>query len=126
MRAAFGFIGILIVLGIGYYIYSAQLRNGPDSESLPQQTNLIAVRQDLLSFGQAERLYLAANGRYATIEQLKDSRVVSNLPDGTHWGYEYRAEVDGAQHFRITANPIQSSGSALPTLSVDETLQISH
>ena len=125
MRAAFGFIGILIVLGIGYYIYTAQIRNGPDGEALPRQTNLIAVRRDLLSLGQSERLYLAANGRYATMEQLRDSKITGDFPDGNRWGYEYSAELDGAIHFRITARPINPSGSALPTLSIDETLQIS-
>ena len=57
MRAAFSFVGILMVLGIGYFIYSTQIQSGPDGEPLPQQTNLIAVRQGLLPRAVREALY---------------------------------------------------------------------
>ena len=86
MRAFFGFIGILLVLGIGWIVYTIQIKNGPEGELLPQQSNLIAVRQDLLSLGQAERLYQATNGQYATMDQLNGSGVVNRVPDGRRWG----------------------------------------
>ena len=79
MRATFGFIGILMVLGIGYLIYSTQIQSGSNGEQLPQQTNLIAVRQGLLSLGQSERLYMATKGSYATLEQLSNSSIITNL-----------------------------------------------
>jgi hypothetical protein len=123
MRAALGFISILIVLGIGYYIYTAQIQNGPDGEALPQQTNLIAVRQGLLSLGQSESLYMATNGTYASLEQLRSSGIAANLPNGSRWGYDYSIEVNGAGHFLITARPVDS-GLNLPVMSIDETMQV--
>ena len=123
MRATFGFIGILMVLGIGYFIYSSQIQSGPNDEQLPQQTNLIAVRQDLLSLGQSERLYMATNGTYASLEQLRSSGVAGNLPNGSSSGYEYTIEVGGADHFLITARPVDS-GRDLPVLYIDQTMQI--
>ena len=123
MRATFGFIGILMVLGIGYFIYSSQIQSGPNDEQLPQQTNLIAVRQDLLSLGQSERLYMATNGTYASLEQLRSSGVAGNLPDGIRSGYEYTIEVGGADYFLITARPVDS-GRDLPVLYIDQTMQI--
>ena len=123
MRATFGFIGILMVLGIGYFIYSSQIQSGPNDEQLPQQTNLIAVRQDLLSLGQSERLYMATNGTYASLEQLRSSGVAGNLPNGNRSGYEYTIEVGGADHFLITARPVDS-GRDLPVLSINETMQV--
>jgi hypothetical protein len=123
MRATFGFIGILMVLGIGYFIYSSQIQSGPNDEQLPQQTNLIAVRQDLLSLGQSERLYMATNGTYASLEQLRSSGVAGNLPNGSSSGYEYTIEVGGADHFLITARPVDS-GRDLPVLSINETMQV--
>jgi len=125
MRAVFGFVGILMALGIGYFIYSTQIQSGPNGIPLPQQTNFIAIRQDLLSLGRSEGLYLATHGSYATIEQLKSSGIASIIPDGNRWGYEYSIEIEGAAHFIITARPIDSSRPDQPTLSIDETMQLS-
>jgi hypothetical protein len=124
MRAVFGFVGILLVLGIGWIVYSIQLKSGPEGALLPQQSNLIAVRQDLLSLGQAEKLYNATNGQYTTIDQLSSSGVVHRVPEGRRWGYEYRIESLDPGHFVITATPL-NPGPGNPVLSVDETLRIS-
>lgn len=124
MRAFLGLVGILIVLGIVLLIYSNQLQKGPDGELLPQQTNLTAVRTDLLSLGQAERLYFATNGNYATMEQLRNSGVVSGVPNGARWGYRYEIQIDGVDNFTITATPADSSQN-LPTFYMDKTMQIS-
>ncbi len=125
MRATLGMVGLLIVLGIGCFIYSTQIQGVTNGKPLAKQTNLVAVKRDLLSLGQSQRLYLAANGSYATLEQLRNSNVISTFPEGNPWGYEYITEVDGAKHFRITARPTDSYRADLPTLSIDETMQIS-
>jgi Tfp pilus assembly protein PilE len=125
MRAALGLVGLLIVLVIGYLIYSTQIRSVSNDKPLVQQINLVAVRCDLLSLGQAEGLYLASNGSYANLEQLRSSNIMNSFPEGGRSGYRYTAEVDGAAHFRITASPTDSSKADLSTLSIDETLQIS-
>lgn len=123
MRAALSFISILMVLGIGFLVYSSRLQSGTEGETLPQQTNLTAVRRDLLSLGQAERIYQATNGRYATGEQLRSSGVMSYIPRGDRWGYEYVVEAEGADNFYITASPIEA-GQDFPTLFIDKSMQI--
>ena len=125
MRAALGMAGLLIVLAIGYFIYSSQIRQTSDEKPLKQQINLVAVRSDLLSLGQSERLYLASNGSYATLEQLRQSNMMNSFPDGNRAGYRYTIEVDGSSHFQITASPTDSSRTDLPTLTIDESMQIS-
>jgi hypothetical protein len=64
MRAVFGFVGILMVLAIGYFIYSTQIQSGPSGIPLPQQTSFVAIRQDLLSLGRSEGLYMAEKLRH--------------------------------------------------------------
>jgi len=123
LRAASGLIGILAVLAIGYYIYSEQLGKATNGTPVAQQISLVAVRSDLLSLAQSERLYLAANGSYATLEQLRQSGNINPLPENRQ-GYIYVAEVDGAAHFRIIAKPADSYRTDLPTLSINETMQI--
>lgn len=124
MRAFSGLVGMLAVLAIGYYIYSGQIDQGKtNSRPLVQQIDLTVVKTDLLSLGQAERYYLATNGRYATLEQLKQFDSIGSIPQNRH-GYVYIAEVDGAAHFRITAKPVDSSRKDLPTLFITETMQV--
>ena len=125
MRAALGMAGLLIVLLIGYLIYTSQIRAVGDGKALVNQVNLTAVRDDLLSLAQAERLHCAANGSYATLEELRRSNVMNSIPEAGRSGYQYTVEVDGAAHFKITARQTDSSRSDLPTLSIDETLQLS-
>jgi hypothetical protein len=125
MRAAFGIVGLLIVLLIGYLIYSSQIQEIGDGKPLEQQINFVAIRSDLLSLGQAERLYYATNGSYATLEELRRVSVMNSIPERGRSGYQYTAELDGTAHFKIKASPTDSSRIDLPTLSIDETLQIS-
>lgn len=123
MRATFGMIGLLSVLAIGYYIYSSYIRQEGDDRPPVQQIDLVRVRGDLMSFAQAERLYLATNGCYGTLEQLRQSGHLSAVPADRNGKYSYEVEMDGAAHFRITAKPAQGD-AGLPTLSIDETMQI--
>lgn len=114
---------MVVVLAIGYYIYMTQF--GGKEGSLPprQQIDLTAVRSDLLSLAQTERRFLAANGTFATLEQLQDTGEVQFKGLGRR-GYVYLISVDDAQHFRITAKPEDPTRTDWPTLSIDETLQI--
>ncbi len=122
MRATFGMIGLLSVLATGYYLYSSYIRQERGGTPPVQQIDLVRVRGDLISLAQAERLYLAANGCYGTLEQLRQSGHISAIPEeGRNGKYRYEVETDGAAHFRITANP---AAAGLPTLSIDETMQI--
>jgi Tfp pilus assembly protein PilE len=125
MRAAFGMVGLLMVLLIGYLMYTSQIREIGDGKPLVHQLNLTAVRSDLLSLAQAEKLHCATNGSYATLEELRSSNIMNSIPETGRSGYQYTVEVDGATHFLIKASPTDSSRSDLPTLSIDETLQLS-
>jgi hypothetical protein len=124
MRAAFGLVGLLIVLGIGYAIYTSQIEHLSNNKPLKQQIDLVGIQTDLISLAQAERLYLAANGHYATLDQLRRSNMMNSFPAVNRSGYHYTARVDGADHFQITANPKDAPREDLPTLSIDETMQI--
>jgi hypothetical protein len=120
---ALGIIGLLAVLATGYYIYSLQTVRVADRRPPAAQIDVTRVRSDLLSFAQAQRYYLAANGVYGTIGQLQNSPAVSNVPRAARRGYSYSAEIDAARHFVITATP-DTETTGLPTLSIDETMTI--
>jgi hypothetical protein len=124
MRKVGGLIGLVIALGIGYFIFKAQYTMGPVGGAPPkEQIDVVGVRSDLLAIAQAERMYLASNGTYVSLEQLqKDGGLTFS---GTNRrGYDYVAEVDDGQHFRITATPVDPAKANWPTLSIDENMQI--
>jgi hypothetical protein len=125
MRAILGGAGILVVLVIGCYLFSYQSQQGTKGNSAARSASFVAVRRDLLSLGQSERLYWATNGSYATLEELRQSKIMNSLPDGNRLGYRYTVEVGDAAHFRITASPIDASNTDLPNLFIDETMKLS-
>jgi hypothetical protein len=111
-----------MVLGIGYWIYRAELVARPDGTSaIVDQADVAGVKSDLISIGEAERLYLTAHEGYATLDQLQEA---GSIPFRSRHGYNFSIEVDGAQHFRAVATPATASKTGWPALSIDETLQI--
>jgi len=124
MRALGGILGLVLVVVIVYYVYSMQFSRLEGGIPPAQQIDLVGVRSDLISFAQSERIFLATNGTYGTLEQLERSGG-GGLAGIRRRGYVYEAEVEGARHFRIVARPAAPSGSERPTLSIDETMQIS-
>ena len=105
MKAAGGIIGLVIVLAITWFVIKSQYAGGPTGGKPPVETiDVVGVKADLLSIAQAERLYLAAHGSYASVDELQQEGSLSFSGSGRR-GYKYAAEVDGGQHFKITATP---------------------
>jgi hypothetical protein len=50
--------------------------------------------------------------------------MMNAFPPEERSGYRYSAEVDGADYFKVTASPTDPSLIDLPTLSIDETMEI--
>jgi hypothetical protein len=123
MKALGGILGLVLALAVGYYVYTASLPT-ERAASPKRQIDSVGVKSDLLSIAQAERLYLASHGSYAPIEELERSGAISFSPS-SHRGYTYSSATDGALHFRITARPLDPARADWPTLSIDETMQLS-
>lgn len=122
MKAAASLLGLVIVLAIGYWVYKAELVPGPQGGTpAVQQADLAGVTSDLISIGQAERLYLASHGSYATFDQLRQEGSI--VFGGSRHGYNYSVEVRG-EHFKAVAVPEGTAKSGWPTFAVDENLQV--
>ena len=123
MKKVGGLLGLVIALGVGYFIFKAQMTTGPTGGAPPQQTiDVAGVKNDLLAIGQAERMYLASHGTYASIEQLQQDGAI-NFSGTNRRGYNYSVEISG-ERFRIVATPADPAKAAWPTLSMDDTMQI--
>lgn len=117
----FGFLGVIIVLGVGFYMYQRSVADLPGGESATAEIDTTAIRQRLLTIAQTERQYQAGNGKYATLEQLSADNL---LPGGTEQrGYTFSASIT-ATGFTITATPTADDKEDWPTLEVTETMQV--
>jgi len=124
MKAAGGVLGLVIVLAIGWFLVKSQFTSGPTGGAPPKEViDVVGVKNDLLAIGQAERMYLASHGSYASVDQLQQDGALS-FSGTNRRGYNYTADVDDGQHFRITATPSDPAKASWPTLSVDENMQV--
>jgi hypothetical protein len=125
MRGVVGIAGLLIALGGGYVVYHSYLtRSGPAGtvEHPQEQIDVIDIKTNLLTIGQAERTYLNAHGTYGTIEQLQQDGPPSIGVDNR--GYTFSAAPNGAASFMVTATPTDPNKSGWPTLAITEAMQV--
>ena len=125
MKAAGGIVGLVIVLAIGWFVMKSQFTQGPTGGAPPKQTiDVAGVKSDLLAIAQAERMYLASHGSYATLDQLQQEGSLT-FSGANRRGYNYVADVDDGQHFKISATPSDPAKEGWPTLSIDDLMQVS-
>jgi hypothetical protein len=124
MRAAGAILGLVIVVAIIWFVVKSQYSQGPGSAQPPKETiDVVGVKSDLLAIAQAERMYMASHGSYASVEELQQDGSIT-FSGANRRGYSYTAEVDDGQHFKITAKPTDPAKASWPTLSIDETMQV--
>jgi hypothetical protein len=126
MGRAFGFVSLIVVVGIGAYIYMRQTQSvmSAGTSSPTTTVDLIGVRNDLLAIAQAERSHAAAHGSYVSIEALRSQGDLTMTRDN-RGPYNYSAEL-GDSSFRIVATYAGPESSGMPrTISVDQTMQVS-
>jgi hypothetical protein len=119
---AFGIVGLVVALGVGYYLFTRPANVGPAGMAPQERIDTTAIRQRLLAIGQTERQYLATHGSYATLEQLAQDDL---LPGGTEQrGYTFTAVATGNEHFTITATPTDPNKPGWPTLEITERMVV--
>lgn len=124
MKAAAGFLGVVLALGAALYLYNAQLKSSvmPGAESPQEQIDVTGIRMALLEIAQAERTYVAAHGTYGTFEQLRAEGAPALGTDRR--GYTFQLDLNGSQGFTATATPADANKQGWPTLSIDASMKI--
>ena len=124
MKAAASVLGLVIVVAIIWFVVKSQFSQGPTGGQPPKETiDVIGVKSDLLAIAQAERMYLASHGAYVSVEELQQDGSIA-FSGANRRGYSYNAELDDGQHFKITATPADPAKAGWPTLSIDESMQV--
>lgn len=129
MRALMSLLGLVIVLAIGQFIYRSYFTGSTGAAVTMGSNNpravadVAGVKNDLLGMAQAERAYMALNGRYAALDDLYQSGDIAIDPGRARQGYSYSAQVTN-RSFMITAT-YSGPATGMPTLSIDESMQVS-
>jgi hypothetical protein len=117
-----GFIGLLIVVAIGGYLYVKNVKGITPGVNTPASTvDLMGARMDLLAIANAERAYFALNAKYATLDELRTSGDSSIPEQRVHFTYSSEAGENG---FSVTATYTGSDPGVPRRLHIDETLTL--
>jgi hypothetical protein len=123
MGRLFGFLGVVIALAAGMYVYSRQAQSSSAAAGAnnPQAAiNFTGVKSDLISIATTERRYFATEGKYASIDELISSGYMSITRQRPPYTYEVQTTATG---FRVLATRSGSDNSGTPAqLSVDENM----
>ena len=121
----FGFIGTVVTLAIGMYIYSLQVKSIDPSASganVKDVAVISGVKNDLINIANAERGYMASEGKYGSLGELTAGRYIT-IRDGRP-PYVYSVDVSSSG-FRATATRTTQGSPAQLWISEDMQIQSS-
>ena len=122
MKGVFGILATVISMAIGVYVYSLQVKTltpvaGPSNAA--EVANIAGVKNDLISIANAERGYLASQGKYASLDELISGNYITIR--GERPPYVYDVETNSGS-FRATAT--RTTKGAPAQLWIGETMQV--
>ena len=124
MGRVFGFLGVVIALAVGMYVYSRQAQSPAAAAGAnnPQAAiNITGVRSDLISIATAERRYFASEGKYASFDELISTHYITVARQRPPYTYELQISASG---FHVVATRSGNNTSGTPAqLSVDENME---
>ncbi len=124
MGRLFGFLGVVIALAAGMYVYSKQAESSSavaGANNPKAAINLTGVKSDLISIGTSERRYFASEGKYATLDELVAAGYIAVVRQRPPYSYEVQI---GSSGFRVVATRAGDNTSGTPAqLSVDENME---
>jgi len=122
---SFGLLGTVIVLAVGMYLYSSQIRTfQPQAVGAKGEdpVNITGVKNDLISIANAERGYMAQQGKYGSLDDLINGNYVTIRR--ARPPYEYSVEASGSG-FRATATRTTKGYPAMLWIGDDMNVQSS-
>ena len=122
MGRVLGFVGTIVTMAIGMYIYSLQVKTltpGAGSGNPEEVATITGVKNDLIGIANAERGYLATQGKYASLDELISGNYVSIKGERPPYIYDVETTMSS---FRATAT--RTTKGAPAQLWITETMQV--
>ncbi len=123
MRSIGGFVSLLAVALIAGLVYKYYFSQGQSAGvTTPRQTiDVVGVKNDLVAIGQAERLYQAEHGSYASLDDLVSNGAMT-MKKG-RGGYTYEAETS-TDSFHVTAHCPSDTAPGCTSYAIDQTMEV--
>jgi hypothetical protein len=119
MTRTLGLISVVVVVGIGSFVYTRQTQSVTSVGSNPETTvDVLAVRNDLMAIANAERRYWATNARYASLDELRSTGDIE-VPSRDDFAYSVETSDTG---FRIVASYSGRDPGAPKRISVNDAM----
>lgn len=122
MGKAFGFISVLVVVAVGLYLYSTQLRSVSAVGGTNNPTgvaNIVGVKGDLVGIANAERQFFASEAKYGSLDDLTSGHYLTISGGRPPYTYDVETTASG---FQVTAT--RSDGGSPAKLWIDESMQV--
>ncbi|MGO9404669.1 MAG: hypothetical protein ACLPVW_14500 [Terriglobales bacterium] len=122
MGRVFGFLSVVATMAIGMYIYSQQVKTlapGAGSGNPIETANITGVKGDLIGIANAERGYMATEGKYASLDELISGHYLSIKGERPPYTYDVETTSSG---FRVTAT--RTTKGAPAQLWITETMEV--
>ena len=121
MGRSTGFIGLVIVVAVGGYFYTSQLKQVAANGDAPATVvSVTGVRNDLHAMAQSEQRYAVTHRGYASLDELRSDGDI-HVPSRPDFIYSIDA---GTDHFTITATYIGSDPKAPKHFRIDDSKTI--
>lgn len=121
MRSMIGLVVTMLIAFGAYKMYFSQMQSASGSGAPAQTISSTGAKNDLIAIAQAERLYQAEHGSYASLDQLASAGSMTMSKSGRE-GYTYSVDASG-NSFRAMAR-CSNSSAACTGYSIDETMEI--
>jgi hypothetical protein len=122
MGRVFGFVGTIVTMAIGMYIYSLQVKTlmpGAGTGSGEEVATITGVKNDLIGIANAERGFMASQGKYASMGELIAGNYITIKSERPPYVYDVETSSDG---FRATAT--RTTKGAPAQLWITEGMQV--
>ncbi len=122
MGRVFGFVGTIITMAIGMYIYSVQVKTltpGAGNGNPQEFATIAGVKNDLIAIANAERGYQASQGKYASLDELTSGNYLSIKGERPPYIYDVETTSSG---FRATAT--RTTKGAPAQLWITESMEV--
>jgi hypothetical protein len=121
MKSLAGLLVVALISVLMYRMYFSQMQSS--ATGTPVQTiSSVGVKNDLLSIAQAERVYQAEHGAYASMSELQSDGAMTMLKTGRE-GYTYELEAS-TNTFRVLAKCSPATNPGCANWMIDQSIQV--